>query len=479
MIHVVSVRTGDKYGIEYAEILHDMAARNLSAVDQMHWSISDETPEGVNPIEPDPSLPGWWQKVRLFAPDMPWSQGDRIVYLDLDIVVTGRLEDLAETKGIVRDHLWPCYNSSVMVWDHGEHRDIWDRFDPSSMDQPGSVVPPECLPKGQINGGDQEWITQVGGWDVLPRRWCVPYRTHAVDWPPNESKVILFNGKPKPHEITEGWVATAWKVGGLTSLPKMTGMNVTRDFALDNVRANVLRDIPWFSGFGRQSKSVCIVGGAPSMLANIDAIRQRKRDGCKLVALNNAWRTLQQHQITPDAIVMLDAREENVEFVQDGPDVKYFIASQCHPGVFNALQHKDVVLWHNLVGDNEELRQILEPWWEGPRPIVGVPGGCTVALRALWLCQLSGYRRIHVYGMDSCYSDDAHHAYAQPLNDGEDTLLVRMGTGEYRCSRWMARQAEEFRETFGDLQSLGVQVFVHGSGLIPDMCRSLRMERAA
>jgi hypothetical protein len=81
--------------------------------------------------------------------------------------------------------------------------------------------------------------------------------------------------------------------------------------------------------------------------------------------------------------------------------------------------------------------------------------------------------------MDSCYSDDAHHAYAQPLNDGEDTLLVRMGTGEYRCSRWMARQAEEFRETFGDLQSLGVQVFVHGSGLIPDMCRSLRMERAA
>jgi hypothetical protein len=103
MLHVVSVRVGDKYGPEYTHILHNMIARNLSGEDHAHWQITDDPaslPEGINFIEHDPTLPGWWQKLNLFNPAMPWDKGDRVLYLDLDVCVTGRLEDFP--KGIAR-----------------------------------------------------------------------------------------------------------------------------------------------------------------------------------------------------------------------------------------------------------------------------------------------------------------------------------------------------------------------------------------
>jgi len=199
MIHVVSVRVGTKYGPEYVAILHDMIGRNLSNADDVrHWCLTDDPdslPEGITAIPHFKILPGWWQKVGLFSPKMPWGVGDRVLYMDLDVVVTGRLEDLAERKGIIKDWHWPTYNSSVMVWDHGEHTLIWDAFHPSRITAPGRLVPPELLPKGQVNGGDQEWISHCApDWPTFPPDWCVTYRD-AQTWPPNECKVVVFHGE--------------------------------------------------------------------------------------------------------------------------------------------------------------------------------------------------------------------------------------------------------------------------------------------
>jgi uncharacterized Rossmann fold enzyme len=486
MIHVVSVRVGTKYGPEYVAILHDMVARNMSTIDQTHWCLTDDPdslPEGVNPIPARPDLPGWWQKVYLFSKDMPWTRGDRVVFFDLDVCITGRLEDFAERKGIMRDAGWPCYNSSVMSWDHGEHREIWSWFDPAIMTRAGSIVPAELLPKGQINGADQEWMTEVGGWDYLPADWCVSYKFGgAIDWPPSGCKVVVLHGDPKPHEITEGWVPNVWKLNGYTSLPAMRGCNTTVDARMANVRANSLRDLPWFTGFREREQVVAVVCGGPSTAECLPDIRAQRRRGAKIVTVNNAMAFLLKHGIKPDVHVMLDARAENAEFVKDAPEgVRYLIASQCHPDVFDALKDREVIVWHNGFGDNEEMREALDPWWEGEnqRPCVLVPGGTTVGLRALWLCQFSGYRKIHVYGMDSCYHEDVHHAYPQPLNDGESLLDVTMGDKVYRCAKWMARQATEFQAAHGELAALGVQLWVHGRGLIPDIARNFRLARAA
>lgn len=476
MIHVVSVRVGDKYGPEYVHTLHDMIVRHLGE-EQAHWCVTDrpdELPTGVTAIPHNPDLPGWWQKIALFSPDMPWAEGDEILYMDLDVAIVGRLEGLQH--GIIKDWHWPTYNSSVMRWRHGEHAAIWDRFTPDVITRPTESLV-GYLPAGQVNGGDQEWISQVSAWNTFPTDMFVSYRD-SVGWPPDSAKAIIFHGAPKPHEVTEGWVPGVWRVNGFTAPPKLDGMNVSDDFAYDNIAANVTRNLEWFSGFGKQDRACVIVGGGPSMRDSLQAIKDHKRRGARIVTVNNALSYLHDRSITPDAHIMLDARPENAAFVENAPKtVRYFLASQVHPRVFDALEGHNVCLWHSGMHDGERLMEIVKPWFDdGPdqRPVVFVPGGGTVGLRALNLAWLSGYRKIHLYGFDSCYHDDAHHAYAQPLNDGDSTMMVALADKQYRCAPWMVRQAMEFQENYRALTAQGIKIFVHGRGLVPDLWRLLQ-----
>lgn len=489
-LNLVCVRVGDRYGPEYVRVLFDMLLRNLSTLDDCPalWCVTDDQeslPEDVTAIPADPELPGYWQKLRLFSPDMPWNEGERIAYFDLDLAITGRLEDLVETKGIIQDWHWPCYNSSVMIWDHGEHRDVWDAFRPHHIVRAPTLIPPEVLPKGQPNGGDQEFITTVAiergePWPVLSRDWCRSYRD-AKTWPPSDCRVVCFHGSPKPPDVTGGWVPDVWKVGGFTSLPVMKGVNVSHEAIWANIEANVSRELPRFLGAIPHGGTAVICAGAPSIRDEESqvGIRLHARRGARIITVNNAWKTLPKG-LWPDAHVILDARPDNVTFLQEmvaaapngaSQDTQFFLSSQCDHSLFAFLLGEGITptLWHNAIGDGARM-EALEPG--APQ----VPGGGTVGLRAIWLAAMSGYRNIHVYGMDSSYHGDVHHAYAQPLNDGEETVELVMGAKRYRCSRWMARQATEFDETWRAARDLGLNLFVHGRGLIPDMCRALRGE---
>jgi uncharacterized Rossmann fold enzyme len=488
--HVVFVRVGTKYSPEYVRILSDMLARNLSErADIIPWCITDDPdslPEDVEAIAHDPSYPGWWAKLQLFSPDMPWDEGDRIAYFDLDVAITGRLEKLVEHKGIIKDIAWPGFNSSVMVWDHGEHRQIWDLFTLDMIDKPSEALK-ELLPKGQVNGGDQEWITHIAPeFPLLPTEWCASYRWQAKDWPTADAKVVLFHGDPKPHTITEGWVPQIWKIGGLHQLPAADGVNVTDEVIRANVLSAIARDLPWFTGHPAHKDTAVICCGGPSLRESLENIRFRKRHGGRIISVNNTLSFLLENGIKPDSHVMLDARPENAAFVREPPQgVRYLIASQCDPSVFDALADQNVLVWHNMSVGMEPL---FEPHVlammrgdEGAKPMVLVPGGGTVGLRAICLAWLSGYRKIHVYGMDGSFRDNAHHAYPQALNDGDRPLEVQLGPNSkrYRCAPWMVRQAHEFHDAYTQLSTEGVSIVVHGEGLIPDMARALRAERQA
>lgn len=475
MIRFVMVWVGQKYGPEYPLHLGDMIARNSTQIEEMSLEcITDrpgDLPEGIRAIKSHSGYPGWWAKIQLFSPDMPWDEGDQIIYLDLDVIITGRLEQLVGVEGIIRDWHWPCYNSSVMSWRHGQHREIWDLWTSDEIDAPPRSDIADLLPKGQVNGGDQVYITEVSRWDTFPSTWFPSYRKCAAG-PPAGSVAVIMHGDPKP-DVAGGWVDDFWKVGGLTSLPEMKGVNVSHDQILDNVRVNCARDLQWFTPWHPSPHSAVLVCGGPSMKDNIAEIRAHARRGAQVVSVNNALPFLIENRIYPGAHIMLDARPENAAFVKDAPpSVRYFLASQVHPDVFDALQGREVVVWHNAFGTNEELKGVLEPYWD-TKPVLLIPGGGTVGLRALWLLHESGFRKIHVYGMDSSYEDGAHHAYAQPLNDGEQLLKVTMGGKDYTCARWMARQSEEFRETWADLQRRGTRIFMHGRGLIPDIAKAL------
>jgi len=479
-LNLVCVRVGDKYGPEYVSTLFDMLLRNLSThVGKIAlWCITDDPeslPPEVTAIPFNPMLPGWWQKVMLFSPRMPWEDRAPVVYFDLDVAITGRLEDLVQTHGIIRDWSWMTYNSSVMSWAHGDHRNIWADFDPESMFKPGPLVEAAALPVGQVNGGDQEWITQCGPWPVFPAAWCRSYRD-SHDWPPKDCKVVVLHGSPKPHEVTTGWLPDVWKPGGFTSLPEMKGVNVSHEALWDNIAVNIERDLPWFTGDLPHKQTAVLVCGGPSLKDSVQVIKDHKRRGAKIVTVNNTLTWALSHGIVPDCHVMLDARAENVEFVRAAPKgVRYFLASQAHPSVFDALADRNVSLWHNAV-DGGKVERLAKARATDKNPVVPVPGGGTVGLRCMFLLYMSGYRKLHIYGMDGSYEDGRHHAYEQTLNDGEHILNVVLNGKHYACSKWMARQATEFQQHWIALVEQGMKISTHGRGLIPDMAKALQQQ---
>ncbi len=100
-----------------------------------------------------------------------------------------------------------------------------------------------------------------------------------------------------------------------------------------------------------------------------------------------------------------------------------------------------------------------------------VPGGSTVVLRAIPLLRMLGFRRMHVFGWDSCVSGDEHHAYPQAENDRQPTFPVTVGGRVFWCVPWHMSQACEFRDL---VRFLGdeVELAVYGDGLIAHMLQT-------
>lgn len=187
MITVACCHAGnyENRGVHYIETLRSMVARNLSE------------PYRFVVVEGGPHE-GWWTKVRLFEPGR--FQG-RVLYLDLDSVIVGPLDELAATKGIIglRDWGWDrdVYGSGVMVWDAGEHAEIFARYTDD--------VPVKFR-------GDQDWMTSLGGWPTFPPGMVCSYRYHASKAPPEGVAVVAFHGRPKPHELMRGhWALEYWR----------------------------------------------------------------------------------------------------------------------------------------------------------------------------------------------------------------------------------------------------------------------------
>lgn len=165
--------------------------RKLRAGVQWHLSI----PHDFVVIDQS-DKPGWWAKIDLFQPGR--FEG-RVLYLDLDTVVVGPLEPVVQSVGIVHLKDWGWlkndYCSAVMVWDAGEHAEAFERFTPEVMRE---------------YHGDQDWLTHLGGWMALRKGLNVSYRYESKAAPPVGASTVSFHGRPKPHEVTDGWVPKTW-----------------------------------------------------------------------------------------------------------------------------------------------------------------------------------------------------------------------------------------------------------------------------
>jgi hypothetical protein len=77
-----------------------------------------------------------------------------------------------------------------------------------------------------------------------------------------------------------------------------------------------------------------------------------------------------------------------------------------------------------------------------------------------------GFRRFHLFGADSCLTDDGkHHAYSQPENDGMMIFPAYVGGRKFLCHPWMFSQAQEMMDLI-KFYGHAFELEIHGDGLL-------------
>lgn len=484
MLTIMTVfKSGGDYTKEYVARLRRGVAQHLEAehrfvcltdtveksktIDGVKCNDASEYDEetGVEWIALENDYPGWWSKVEAFSPRL--EKYGRILFLDLSCIPVGDLADIAAYDGpacITSDWYYGGPSQSVVNYAPGEMRAVWDLFmsDPEKWMAEGDkrIAP---------NFGDQILVNEVFG-DGLDR-WqdefpghVVSFREHCQDGVPRGARLVKFHGYPRIHECEEPWVGAAWKVG-FRSAEYQDGLNTFIETIIGQVKFNSEnQDVRWLRSCEKPKKHVCIVGGAPSLKDCLSGLKLRKRLGHTIWALNGTHDYLIENGIIPDASIIMDARPDNVKFLsKPHKRVEYMLASRVHPSLFDAVKGYNVTMWHSEDGGVQEY---LEQNHQD-KPWATVTGGGTVGLRAMVLAHILDFRFIHVYGMDSSYSEAENHAYRQTMNDGERVDDVFVGGKKFRSAPWMIRQVDCFQEHFKQLSTHGMKVSVHGEGLLP------------
>ena len=468
MLYFVTVNAGNYLGRgkEYTEILFDSIKRNLKAGTEGKFVVfTDDAEDYAEGIEKRPihgSLRGWWNKLWLFKSGH-FQKDDRIVYMDLDTIIVSGLDSIIEYNGefaILQDFYRPDgYQSSVMLWRGNALSYLWDAFEVQGFPD--------------IAGGDQAFIEQLAiTAEILQNLYpkCfVSYKKSCLTGIPKDAKVVVFHGLPRPHEAG-GWVRSVWKVGGGNALELEMICNVDAEKLEQNVRDCLKRRLPWLDRMHdlQTNPNAILVGGGPSLHDFIEQIRFRQKHGEKIFALNNTWRFLENHGIFADYHVIADARPENKEFLSYDTETEHYLASHCDPSLFNALDECKVTVWHR---GHDGMREIVEPVCG--KNVAYLAGGSTVGMIAMSLAYALGYRKLHLFGYDSSYSEGEGHAYKQKLNEGELVLDVEIYDIVFKAAPWMVQQVNDFCELAPALIELGCEISTYGNGMLQYMAAKM------
>ena len=196
------VCVGNKYPNAYVYALQEMVKKYLTLPHDFKC-ITTRKIKGVECVLPFVSYQGWWSKFNLFSPHM--AQGPSL-YFDLDVVITGNINYLADYTAFQfsAPANWARsghggIQSSVMAWAGN-----WTLpYDSIRNEWPGELTSDGYrIFHGKKMWGDQEYL-----WDLLGDDWVRitgigSYKYHVQELP-DWMKVCVFHGEPKPHEVKD------------------------------------------------------------------------------------------------------------------------------------------------------------------------------------------------------------------------------------------------------------------------------------
>ena len=222
------MKWGTLYGADYVNTLYAMVRRHISG--PFRFVCLTDNRDGIDPaVEchecplvdiPEPYRMRGWRKVSLFATsDRLFGLDGSWLYLDLDVVVTGPLDDFftfQPEKGFVVMQNWTqpgqgIGNTSVYRFRVGADCYLLDDL----LEWQDEIFPTFRNSQTYLSKS----IKEINFW---PDEWCVLFKSHCVPgWPqrlwkapelPASARVVAFPGVPNPHQALRGeWPAKGWK----------------------------------------------------------------------------------------------------------------------------------------------------------------------------------------------------------------------------------------------------------------------------
>tara|TARA_B100000575_G_C23143302_1_gene666132 strand:- start:5985 stop:6674 length:690 start_codon:yes stop_codon:yes gene_type:complete len=207
-VTVACVYWGSKFPLDYVYNLKRAVERNTT-VPFNFVCYSDKDIEGVDIQILRPGYEGWWNKLQLF--DAANKPGDRVVYFDLDTIITGNIDWLLndrswfmgiEDVGAVnkhQPHLKNVLQTGVMAFDFNPNSMIWGEF-VLSYDR---VI--------DSYRGDGEYLSSIVNpyqRTLLQHKYPNKLKSYKYDVypkkPDEDTSIVVFHGRPNIEQaITE------------------------------------------------------------------------------------------------------------------------------------------------------------------------------------------------------------------------------------------------------------------------------------
>ena len=254
-VNVLCVKWGTKYPADYVNRLHSMVKRHLHQPHRFVCLTDDAS--GLDPqVETKPltfpDLSHAWTKLNLYA-DPLFDLSGTALYLDLDVVIVDDVDEFIEHRkeepilSIVDWQRPYTFNSSIVRYAIGRWSNVVEDF--RALRQRGVLVPsklrrfrkegaspgyvdkrPNHRPRNYrhpgLYPGDQQWLTDntvTSGPHrrfCFPENWAISFKNHCMRWrrwkrvaipnAPDQAKIVVFHGRPHPHEVDATWIHKHW-----------------------------------------------------------------------------------------------------------------------------------------------------------------------------------------------------------------------------------------------------------------------------
>lgn len=265
-------------------------------------------------------------------------------------------------------------------------------------------------------------------------------------------------------------------------MQKIDYMDITTAVPLEKIKSNILdarkRNITPISSLlsWREGRAIALIGGGPSLSSHkVDILSGPyeeiiiagsahdyfvKRMG--IDTKDKMWKNIYCIVCDPDPIMSEYLTLHN-------SNITYLLASQCSKEVFDLFKDREVYIWDATGREdlNNELFQDISNH---------IPGGCTIGTRAIMAAIGMGYKKLHLFGYDSCVYEDKHHAYEflhpdkEILGDLIDVKLDHPDSPTFKAAGYMLAQLFDFQNLLKTYATnLNIEIF--GGGLLAECLR--------